>query len=48
MARENGPLLDVGDLFPTMEFVTVGGNSLKIPVDTMGKWTVLLFYRGDW
>jgi hypothetical protein len=48
MAREKGPMLDAGDVFPSMEFATVGGNCLNIPADTMGKWTVLLFYRGDW
>ena len=48
VAREQGPMLDVGDAFPSLEFATVGGNCLNIPADTMGKWTVLIFYRGDW
>lgn len=48
MAREQGPMLDAGDVFPSMKFATVGGDSLTIPADTQGKWTVLIFYRGDW
>jgi len=47
MAREQGPMLDVNNAFPAMEFDTVDGR-LNLPDDTMGKWTVLLFYRGDW
>jgi hypothetical protein len=48
MAREQGPMLDAGDLFPSMKFATVGGDSLTISADTLGKWTALIFYRGDW
>lgn len=48
MAREQGPLLDNGDVFPTMHLKTVGGKELCLPEDTRGKWTVLIFYRGDW
>lgn len=48
MAREQGPMLDAGDVFPSMEFATVEGTCLNIPADTMGKWTALIFYRGDW
>jgi alkyl hydroperoxide reductase subunit AhpC len=48
MAREQGPMLDVSDVFPPMEFATVDGNRLNLPDNTLGKWTVLLFYRGDW
>lgn len=48
MAREQGPMLDVGDAFPSLEFATVGEDSLTIPADTLGKWTVLILYRGDW
>ena len=48
MAREQGPFLDVGSTFPAMEFSTVDGKRLSLPSGTMGKWTALLFYRGDW
>ena len=48
MARELGPLLDSGDVFPMIEFQTVAGKQLRLPADVAEKWTVLLFYRGDW
>ncbi len=48
MAREQVPLLDNGDVFPTINFKTVAGKELCLPEDTRGKWTALIFYRGDW
>lgn len=48
MAREKVAILDSGDLFPSLTFTTVDGNSLTIPGDLAGKWSVVLFYRGDW
>lgn len=48
MARENVHLLDSGDMFPSLEITTVSGNRLMIPEDLVGKWSVVLFYRGDW
>lgn len=48
MARAQVAILDSGDLFPSLTFTTVGGNSLNIPDDLAGKWSVVLLYRGDW
>jgi len=49
MAREeDGPILEAGDVFPAIEFESINGNSVVLPDDFAGKWTVLLFYRGHW
>jgi len=48
MAREQGILLDSGDVFPNIEFQTVEGKGVRLPADVAGKWTALIFYRGDW
>jgi len=36
-----------GDSFPDMQVKTTAGP-MKIPGGLKGKWSVLLFYRGDW
>jgi hypothetical protein len=48
MARANGFILDTGASFPRIEFTTVSGEQVVLPRDVKGRWTVLLFYRGDW
>ena len=48
MPREAGQLLDTGDRFPDIEFATTSGATMRLPADTNGKWTALIFYRGDW
>ena len=48
MAREGKALLDSGDVFPGVEIQTVQGEILRLPDYAVGKWAVLLFYRGDW
>ena len=40
--------LNVGDLFPEYGVSTVDGNTLNIPADLTGEYSVLLFYRGGW
>lgn len=44
MARQ----LNTGDPFPEYVVNTVDGSTLKIPQDLLGKYSVLLFYRGGW
>ena len=48
MAREQAPILDAGDVFPSLQLMTTDGNQLTLPSNFNGKWTVLLFYRGNW
>jgi len=46
--RYQGSRLDSGDTFPAMQFKTTTSQSFDIPSDFSGKWSILLFYRGDW
>jgi peroxiredoxin len=48
MARANGFILDTGASFPRIAFTTVSGEQVVLPRDVKGRWSVLLFYRGDW
>jgi peroxiredoxin len=48
MSREKSIALDGGDLFPALEFDTVGGKQVSLPADLAGNWSVVLFYRGGW
>jgi peroxiredoxin len=41
-------LLGNGDVFPDLAVQIVGGQTLAIPVDLEGTYTVVLFYRGSW
>ena len=34
--------------FPTITASRVGGGEMTIPQDLVGRWAVLLFYRGHW
>ena len=40
--------LSVGDTFPEYTVQTVSGQTLNIPQDLKGEYSVLLFYRGWW
>jgi peroxiredoxin len=40
--------LNVGDLFPRYDLQTVQDQTLHIPEDLSGAYSVLLFYRGNW
>ena len=40
--------LNAGDTFPRMEWRTVDEETLVLPDDYAGRWTVLLVYRGHW
>ncbi len=40
--------LNNGDLFPSVNGLTVGGGSLTIPQNLKQEWNVILFYRGHW
>ncbi len=48
MARQGSLILDTGDRFPALEMDSVSGERIILPVDFMGKWNVLLLYRGHW
>lgn len=48
MARAGSKILDNGDLFPAMQCKAIGDESISLPGDFMGRWNVLLFYRGHW
>lgn len=48
MAHEKRTLLDTGDIFPEMSFRAISGKQISLPQDLLGKWSVLLFYRGHW
>lgn len=40
--------LDSGDLFPDYKVQTVDGQTLDIPKNLKGEYSILLFYRGGW
>jgi hypothetical protein len=40
--------LNVGDAFPRYDVRTVQGESLHLPDDLSGDYSVVLFYRGHW
>ncbi len=46
--REVSMKLNNGDLFPSVNGLTVGGGSLTIPKNLEQEWNVILFYRGHW
>lgn len=46
MAREGIGILDNGDSFPAMEFKDTDGNLIRLPGDLVGKWSIVIFYRG--
>jgi peroxiredoxin len=48
MAREQTKMHDTGDFFPVIEFETITGETVVLPGDLIGKWSVVLFYRGQW
>jgi peroxiredoxin len=37
-----------GERFPTITATHVGGGEMTIQEDLVGRWAVLLFYRGHW
>lgn len=37
-----------GALFPRITAARVDGGEMTLPQDVMGRWTILLFYRGHW
>ncbi|GMR12537.1 MAG: hypothetical protein BMS9Abin29_0727 [Gemmatimonadota bacterium] len=36
------------DRFPTITGTTTDGETVTLPHDVDGAWSVLLFYRGHW
>ena len=40
--------LENGDRFPTLTTPVLDGDSLKLPEDLKGRWSLLAFYRGHW
>lgn len=48
MAVSNRPFLDLGELFPTLTFSTVDGDSITLPEYGHGQIRILLIYRGNW
>ncbi len=47
MSRPDHAPLDSGVPFPPMALTTTDGSSFQLPPET-GRWTVVLFYRGEW
>lgn len=41
-------LLQPGDRFPDIEITPVGAAALNLPSDLVGRFGVVLFYRGSW
>ncbi|HEU4343163.1 MAG TPA: hypothetical protein VFU31_16545 [Candidatus Binatia bacterium] len=39
---------NTGDLFPEYSVQTVDGQTLHLPRDLTGEYSVLIFYRGGW
>ncbi len=48
MAQAKGKMHDTGDFFPVLEFQTTAGESVVLPGDLIGGWSVVLLYRGHW
>ena len=48
MARPNTMQLDTDDRFPELELELLDADSLQLPGDLAGDWTVVLAYRGHW
>ncbi len=48
MSRKDSRLHDTGDFFPVMEFRTIRDETIVLPGDLLGKWNVVLLYRGRW
>jgi len=40
--------LNVGDPFPEYEVLTVDGQTLHLPRDLTGEYSVVIFYCGGW
>ncbi len=40
--------LDSGDAFRHLTFSLVDGDTLNLPEDLAGHWSVVLFFRGHW
>lgn len=40
--------LGIGDAFPSLRLDLVGGQSLSLPGGLVGKYKMVLFYRGHW
>ncbi len=48
MARNATRLLDRGDAFPVYRVSLVDGGTATLPADFLGRWAVVLGYRGHW
>jgi len=44
MARQ----LNVGDIFPEYQVQTTDGQTLRLPHDLQGEYSMVIFYRGIW
>lgn len=40
--------LEAGQRFPALSAPLLGGDTLNLPGDARGAWSVVLLYRGDW
>ena len=40
--------LDEGDTFPTLTCQTLDDDTLTLPADLAGNWSILILYRGTW
>ena len=47
MAQTN-ERLDEGDTFPTLTCQTLDDDTLTLPADLAGNWSILILYRGTW
>ena len=49
MTQDSGARrLDTGDTFPQLTIRMLGGDTINLPVDVAGHWSVVLFNRGHW
>ena len=40
--------LDAGDAFPNLTVSLLAGDTISLPEDVAGHWSVVLFDRGPW
>lgn len=48
MAQTLGKKLDSGDMLPHLRLDLIDSKSITVPAATEGRWSLVLFYRGDW
>jgi hypothetical protein len=45
MSKTEAAFLDVNDKFPEMELNLVSGETLSVPFESRGEFSVILFYK---